>query len=165
MLGDIFSAAGYNVIQTRSEDVLLYDRNADYKGRKKILDMAARLDIAEKNDAAIFISIHMNSFPQSIYRGLQVYYSPNHPLSKVGAEAIQQKVKDGLQAQNNREVKPSGGKIYLLDRLTVPAVLVECGFLSNPDEEALLISPIYQQKLADAIFYGAILYKQGLQSA
>lgn len=152
MLGDIFSAAGYTVVQTRTEDKLLYDRNADYKGRKKILDMAARLDTANNCGAELFISIHMNSFPQSKYRGLQVYYSPNHKKSESVAKAIQALAKSSLQPENRRAVKPSAGKIYLLDKIEYPAVLVECGFLSNPDEAALLNDEDYLQRLAFVIF-------------
>lgn len=155
LLGDLFSAAGYSAVQTRTEDKLLYDRNTDYKGRKKILDMAARLNTANNCGAELFISIHMNSFPQPKYRGLQVYYSPNHKDSETVAKSIQSLTRSSLQPENNRAVKPSGGKIYLLDKLEYPAVLVECGFLSNPDEAALLCDDDYLQQLAFVIFAAA----------
>ncbi len=155
LLGDIFDAAGYSAVQTRTEDRLLYDRNVNFQGRKKILDMAARLDIAKSHAAELFISIHMNAFPQPIYRGLQVYYSPHHKDSENIAKSIQALAKTSLQPANNRAVKPSGGKIYLLDKLDYPAVLVECGFLSNPDEAQLLCDADYLQKLAFVIFAAA----------
>lgn len=155
LLGDIFDAAGYSAVQTRTEDRLLYDRNVDFHGRKKILDMAARLEIAKSRNAELFISIHMNAFPQPIYRGLQVYYSPHHKDSENIAKSIQALAKTSLQPTNNRDVKSSGGKIYLLDKLDYPAVLVECGFLSNPDEAALLCDEGYLQKLAFVIFAAA----------
>lgn len=165
MLGDVFNAAGYSVVQTRTEDKLLYDRNADFKGRKKILDMAARLDTANDCGAQLFISIHMNSFPQSKYRGLQVYYSPNHKVSETVAQSIQDLVSTSLQPENTREVKPSGGRIYLLDKLEYPAVLVECGFLSNPDEAAMLCDDAYLQRLALVIFAAASKNMDGYSTA
>ncbi len=165
MLGDIFSAAGYSVVQTRTEDKLLYDRNADFKGRKKILDMAARLDTANTCGAQLFISIHMNSFPQEKYRGLQVYYSPNHKDSEAVAKAIQALAKSKLQPENDRAVKPSAGKIYLLDKIKYPAVLVECGFLSNSDEAALLCDNDYLQRLALVIFAAASENMDGYSSS
>jgi N-acetylmuramoyl-L-alanine amidase len=164
MLGDVFNAAGYSVVQTRTEDKLLYDRNADFKGRKKILDMAARLDTANSCGAQLFISIHINSFPQSKYRGLQVYYSPNHKGSEAVAQKIQALASSSLQPENTREVKPSGGRIYLLDKLEYPAVLVECGFLSNPDEVALLCDDAYLQRLALVIFAAASENMNGYSS-
>ncbi len=72
-LYDIFRLGGYDVVMTRKDDTLLYDRNVDYKGRKKALDLAARVSIANKYEDCIFISIHMNSFPEQKYSGLQVY--------------------------------------------------------------------------------------------
>ena len=164
MLGDVFNAAGYSVVQTRTEDKLLYDRNADFKGRKKILDMAARLNTANACGARLFISIHMNSFPQPKYRGLQVYYSPNHSRSQTVANSIQTFTRATLQPENTREVKPSGGRIYLLDKLDYPAVLVECGFLSNPGEAAMLCDDAYLQKLAFAIFAAASENMDGYSS-
>ena len=77
-VNELFKAAGINTVMTRDEDRLLYDPLSDYKGRKKILDMQERLRIASKHDNAIFISIHMNSFPEKKYSGLQVYYSNNN---------------------------------------------------------------------------------------
>ena len=153
------------MVQTRTEDKLLYDRNTDFKGRKKILDMAARLDTANTCGAQLFISIHMNSFPQEKYRGLQVYYSPNHKDSEAVAKAIQALAKSELQPENDRAVKPSAGKIYLLDKIKYPAVLVECGFLSNPDEAALLCDNDYLQRLALVIFAAASENMDGYSSS
>ncbi len=145
------SDLGVNCVMTRSEDVLLYDRNEDYQGRKKALDMKARLKIATSYENVIFISVHQNSFPQAKYSGFQVYYSPNDPRSKAFAENLEKSVRASLQPQNNRFSKQSSGSIYLLDKLTCPAVLVECGFLSNADECALLSTEEYQSKLATVI--------------
>ena len=152
LIRDMALAAGYDTVMTRSEDILLYDRSLDYKGRKKALDLLARVKIAEKYENAIFVSIHMNAFPEKQYSGLQVYYSKNDPLSEEIAKDIQDGVQLSLQAQNNRKIKPASSNIYLLDRITLPAVLIECGFLSNPEECEKLSSENYRQKLALSIF-------------
>lgn len=152
LLCDLLKANGIQTVMTRTEDVLLYDRNVNYIGRKKALDLAARKKIAEETPACIFVSIHMNSFPDPRYRGLQVWYSPNDPASLALAESIQSTVAASLQPDNNRHVKRATSAIYLLHHLHVPAVLVECGFLSSPDDDALLASPAYQKKLALLLF-------------
>ena len=151
-LCEMLKANGVNVVMTRTEDILLYDRTVDYQGRKKALDLAARKKIAEETPGCIFVSIHMNSYPQPQYRGLQVWYSANNPDSLLLAQSIQQTVAASLQSDNNRQVKRANSAIYLLHHLHVPAVLVECGFLSNPEEAALLADEEYQQKLTLLLF-------------
>jgi N-acetylmuramoyl-L-alanine amidase len=137
---------------TRNDDRLLYDPLSDYKGRKKILDMHERLRIANSCENAVFLSVHMNSFPQEKYCGLQVYYSRNSIDSMRFAESVQGTVSKYLQPQNERKIK-QGKDIFLLDRLKMPAILVECGFLSNKDECSLLSTEEYRDKLAFWIFY------------
>ena len=139
---------GVRVILTRDSDTLLYDRNVDYRGRKKALDLAARRRIAEENPNAIFVSIHMNAYPQTQYHGLQVWYSPNDPRSRALAERIQNTVSAQLQPENDRRIKSATSAIYLLHHITSPAVLVECGFLSNPEEAAALATEEYRERLA-----------------
>ena len=152
ILRDMALSAGYETVMTRTEDILLYDRNVDYKGRKKALDLLARVKIAEKYENAIFVSIHMNAFPEKQYSGLQVYYSKNNPLSEALAKDIQDGVRLALQEKNNRKIKPAASNIYLLDRITLPSVLIECGFLSNPEECEKLSTDEYRKELALAIF-------------
>ena len=157
-LAAMLRASGIDVVMTRETDILLYDRNTDYRGRKKMLDLAARVKIAESYENCIFVSIHMNSFPQDKYRGLQVYYSVNTPESKLLAENIQASVREYIQKDNNRKTKQASGNIFLLDRINHPAVLVECGFLSNAEECALLSTEEYRKKLTLAIFCGITEY-------
>ncbi len=145
------SAIGIKSILTRSEDILLYDRNTDYQGHKKMLDMKARLKIVESYENAIFISIHQNTYPVAKYSGFQIYYSQNNTKSKILSDSIEKTVRSLLQPQNNRHAKPSEGNIYLLDKINCPAVLLECGFLSNPEECELLSSESYQNKLISVI--------------
>jgi N-acetylmuramoyl-L-alanine amidase len=144
----LLRAAGVNVVLTREGDRLLYDRTQNYQGRKKALDLAARRAIAEKTENCVFVSIHMNAYPLSQYRGLQVWYSPNHPHSRALAECLQTKVQESLQPENDRRIKAATSSIYLLHHLECPAILVECGFLSNPEEAEKLSSPAYQRQLA-----------------
>ena len=119
--------------------------------KQKVLDLAARKRIVEENENAIFVSIHMNSFPDARYSGLTVYYSENTPESFEIAEYLRKDVVTLLQPNNNRVLKP-GGNIYLLKRAACPAILVECGFVSNPEECALLSTEEYRQRLSFVIY-------------
>lgn len=148
----LLEANGVNVVMTRTTDVLLYDRDIDYHGRKKALDLAARRKITEQTQNAILVSIHMNSYPLSQYHGLQVWYSPNHPHSHEIADTIQANAQALLQPDNHRKTKSATSSIYLLHHLECPAVLVECGFLSNPEEAAALASEEYRNQLAFLLF-------------
>ena len=151
-LAEMLSKNGINVIMTRDEDKLLYDRNTDYQGRKKKLDHAARLNIMQKTENAIFVSIHMNSYTNPKYSGLQVWYSQNYADSIQLAQRIQDKNKTMLQAQNERKIKAATSSIFLLDKATCPAVLVECGFLSNPDEAAKFKDAEYRRTVAFMLY-------------
>ena len=150
--------SGYEVIMTRAYDKMLYDIHSDYQGKKKVLDLAARLNIIESTSPDLFLSIHMNSFPEHQYKGLTVYYSKNNALSITIASAIQKTVKDSFQTDNNREIKEAGNNIYLLDRATCPAILIECGFLSNPEECELLCDHRYRQAMTLPIFCATVMF-------
>ena len=152
MLRDMLTERGINVVMTREDDRLLYDRNTNYKGRKKKLDLAARLAIADKTPDAIMVSIHMNSFTDPRYSGLQVWYSGNNSDSQALAELIRKENKEALQIDNERQTKLATSAINILYNAKCPAVLVECGFLSNPDEAALLSTREHQQNVAAVIF-------------
>ena len=163
-LDSLLRSAGINTVMTRNDDRLLYDPLSDYKGRKKILDMHERLRIANSCENAVFLSVHMNSFPQQKYSGLQVYYSENSDLSVNLAQTIQDTVIKNLQSSNTRKIKPSGDNIYLLKMISHPSILIECGFLSNSDECALLCSDEYQQKLSLVIYSAIMNYFDSLQN-
>ena len=152
-LRDYLEAAGIPVVMTRTEDKLLYDRKINYQGRKKQLDLNARLHTAQAVPDSLFISIHMNSFTESQYKGMQVWYSVYDPHSMEAASAVQSHA-ILLDAGNHRRIKASGSNIFLLDRLDTPGILTECGFLSNPDEAAKLGDDTYQKQLAFIIFTG-----------
>jgi len=155
-LAQLLNSANIPTVLTRNEDTMLYDKNSDYEGKKKRLDFQKRLEIINSYENAILISIHMNSFPQEKYDGLQVYFSSNSEESRIIADEIQSLTRELLQNENQRKTKPAGSSIYLLHKSKCPAVLIECGFLSNREECALLSTDEYQTKLAFVI-YGALL--------
>lgn len=164
-LRDLFEAAGVPVVMTRTEDKLLYDRGVDFHGRKKVLDLAARRIVAEKVAAearegggvSLFISIHMNAFPRPQYSGMQVWYGTGHPLSAEVAGSIQS-ASLAVMPDNHRQIKAAGSNIYLLDRIKSPAVLVECGFLSNPAEADRLSREEYRYAVAAVILAAVAPY-------
>lgn len=154
-IADICTIFGYDALLTRDGDRLLYDEYGDYTdytGKKKTFDLRNRLRKAEESGAGLFIGVHMNKFPEAKYKGLQVYYSPNDEKSKNAAEFIRSYSKKYVDPANERECKKAGKSIYILNRIDMPAVLVECGFISNEEERALLTTPEYQSRLAAAIF-------------
>ena len=144
-LRDYLTAAGIDVIMTRAEDIMLSDGEG---GTNKTQDLRARLKIAQSTENAVFVSIHMNSFPIEKYSGLQVYYSNGSEESLSLARAIQDKANETLCSGSNRKVKNAGDDIYLLNELQCPAILVECGFLSNAKEAEKLNDPEYRKALA-----------------
>ncbi|OGO90644.1 MAG: hypothetical protein A2Y17_02835 [Clostridiales bacterium GWF2_38_85] len=150
-LNQFFILSGYTVIMTRTDDVLLYKEGQE--DRKKFYDLRNRLEIAEKYENCIFISIHMNKFPLQSSHGLQVFYSDNDESSQVLAEMIQNESKL-LDPTNTRKIKHDNNTIYILEKITKPAVLVECGFISNYEESRLLVDEQYQNKLAFILFCG-----------
>ncbi len=152
ILADMLRTNGINVVLTREDDRLLYDRNVDFHGRKKKLDLAARLSFMEKTENAIFVSIHMNSYTDPRYSGLQVWYSQKDGLSKIIADKIQGNTRVYLQPENSRKTKAATSSIFLLHEAACPAVLIECGFLSNAAEAEKLSTYEYRQKLAFVIF-------------
>ncbi|MGM9636568.1 MAG: N-acetylmuramoyl-L-alanine amidase [Eubacteriales bacterium] len=146
IMRDLLTLAGYTVVMTRETDELLYD--PDVNLTKKSQDLKNRLNFENLYPDAVFVSIHMNKFPIEKYNGLQVYYSPNNDQSRELATVIQSDVRELLQTDNKREIKPATSSIYILDKIRIPAVLVECGFLSNALEEALLRDEGYRKQLA-----------------
>ncbi|MCL2884718.1 MAG: N-acetylmuramoyl-L-alanine amidase [Oscillospiraceae bacterium] len=153
-LRDVLTVLGFPVRMTRADDRDLGDADASTIRAKKISDMNNRLALYQ--NAALVLSIHQNTFGQSIYSGAQVFYGPQNPASKPLADAVQQCLRDMLEPDNHRLPKRAGGDIFLLYNTTVPAVIVECGFLSNPPELAKLKTPDYQRALAFAVTRGVL---------
>lgn len=156
-LGKILSDNGFAVIYTRTADELLYTKEEDIYGIRKISDLKNRCKFGAEHPNAIYISVHMNSYRSTGCKGLQVYYSENNSDSYALAASIQENVKSRLQNSNNRKVKP-GKDMYLLENLSNPAILIECGFLTNPEECEKLSEKEYQKELSFSIFCGIIEY-------
>ena len=148
--------AGVKNVLTREDDRLLY--NPGEENHKKRSDLTNRIRFAENYADGVFVSIHQNKFEIPKYKGLQVYYSVNNKQSEVLAKTIQNNARLNIDMSNKREVKPADFRIRILDSLKMPAVLVECGFLSNPDEAALLNSEEYQKKIAFIIYKSIVEY-------
>jgi len=150
---------GYNVIMTRTKDELIYDADVSKTTRqKKVSDIHNRTDLVNSTPNAVLISIHQNKFPATQYSGTQVFYSPNCEESKPLAQSIQFAVRDLLQPYNKREIKKSGTSIYMLYYVKSPAVMVECGFLSNYEECEKLKSKDYQKQMVFCIMCGILNY-------
>lgn len=139
---------GYEVVLTRDSDIMLDSADREFNTHKES-DLYERVRIAKSGD--IFVSVHMNKFSEEKYKGTQVYYSQNNVDSRTLAEMIQKGVRENIQADNNRQIK-NGEGLYLLDRLDIPAVIVECGFLSNREECESLGRDDYRRALAFEIF-------------
>ncbi len=147
-------AADINVIMTRTSDEGLYDPNAS---NKKAQDMKNRIAIMEKSNADMAISIHQNSYSDSSIHGAQVFYYSTSTESKALAEILQKILVSDLDPDNHRKAK-SNDSYYLLKKTPLPIAIVECGFLSNGTEAALLKSESYQDKAAWTIHLGILQY-------
>lgn len=131
----------------RREDVSLHDPEADTLREKKASDLRNRAAAVEACPNGVLISIHQNSYPDSRYHGAQVFYGGGEG-SALFAQQTQTLLRQTLDPENDREAKPIPDSVYLMSHITRPAILVECGFLSNPEEEQLLLRDDYQRKLA-----------------
>lgn len=157
-LNEILTKDGYRTLLTRTDNNSIHDADAKTTREQKVSDIHNRLKIVEANPGCLFVSVHQNYYTESQYSGAQVFYSPNAPESSQLAQCIQSSIVSSLQPGNNRQIKESGSSIYILYHATEPAVLVECGFLSNPEETAKLNDESYRQQMAQAIADGIETY-------
>lgn len=157
-LADTLRLCGVRVTEIRDEDISVYDDSAQTLREKKVSDLKHRVEIVNGSENNILVSIHQNKFDNSAYSGAQVFYSSNNDKSRVLAESIRNSVVSLIQNDNTRELKPANSDIYLLDNATVPAVIVECGFLSNDEERAKLLDSGYQSEMAYSIAMGVLEY-------
>lgn len=155
-LRDMLHLCGYRVEMTRREDTSIVHTDDSANRSWKVNDMYNRLEMY--NAALLTVSIHQNHFSQSQYHGAQIFYSTNRPESRDIATCIRQQIITLLQPENKRELKPAGENIFLLHNAQTPAMIVECGFLSNPQEAAKLQDAQYQQQMAFAICCGVLQY-------
>ncbi len=150
-LRDMLESMGYQVELTRDEDESIHDEGVEGIGKQKKSDMKNRLELFNKYPNAIAICVHQNQFTSPSSHGAQMFYSDKNARSQEIAQTIQDRFTEFLQPENTREIKCSGEELYLLYYCNNPAVLVECGFLSNPEEAALLEDPAYRKKVAFTI--------------
>ncbi|HRC80316.1 MAG TPA: N-acetylmuramoyl-L-alanine amidase [Sedimentibacter sp.] len=155
-LMSFLEGSGFEVEMTRYDDQGLYSDLSGTIRDKKNEDLKNRVDLINKSGADLVISVHLNYFPQKQYYGAHVFYQKsNEALTKAAAETIQESMKNILDKSNSRVPQPKNG-IKIMDDTKVPVILIECGFLSNNDEERKLISDDYQEKTAWAIYAGLL---------
>ena len=157
-LKEMLKSAGYKVISTRETDVSTDDVETDTIAIRKKSDLQNRLKLMKDYPDGVFVSIHLNKFTTSAAKGSQVFYNGKIEESKVLGDAIQNSIVSLLQPENTRVNKKATTSTYLLYNATIPAVLVECGFLSNRAELELLKDTEYQKKMAFCCFCGIMEY-------
>jgi N-acetylmuramoyl-L-alanine amidase len=148
---------------TRSDQNGIYDLDKNSIKNKKISDIKNRVKIGNESSADILISLHLNKFPPSdYYRGWQTFYQGNDDNSKKLSEYIQNNINANINIDNNR-VPHKIKDVYLMNNVTIPSCIVECGFLSNKEETLLLKTDEYQNKLAWGIYVGLQQYFQEIK--
>ena len=153
----LLEQAGSTVILTRSDENGIYDIDKTTLRQKKISDTQNRVKLGNSSEADVFVSIHLNKIPQQQYWGWQTFYKKNNENSKRLAQSIQQGLNETIQKENKRESLKIEN-IYIIDHVEIPTAIVECGFLSNPEEKDLLQKEEYQDKLAWGIYIGIMDY-------
>lgn len=156
-LQNLLEQSGATVILTRSDENAIYDLDSKTLKEKKISDIHNRTKIGNENQADIFVSIHLNKIPQNQYYGWQTFYKEGNERSMKLAKSIQTNLNESIQRENNR-VAMKIDNIYIVKHVEIPISIVECGFLSNPEEEKLLLQDDYQNKLAWGIYNGIMDY-------
>ena len=145
---------GYKTVLLRNKDELIYSEGCSTMREKKVSDQRNRLEIVRQHPDCIYVSIHQNYFTEEKYCGAQVFYSQNNEYSAELAQSIQSSIVGLVQTDNSRKIKKSGSEIFMLRNVEVPAVMVECGFMSNKNESELLKSDDYQKKIVLAVAKG-----------
>lgn len=154
-LCEVLKGRGMKVIMTRTNENSLFTDGS--LRDMKVKDMRKRFEIMKKSNADLFISIHMNFFPSESVHGLRVFYDPSHEEIRPLAEAVQDEM-SRLTGAKTAEVKPAEGSLFLMKNTPIPAILAECGFLSNEEEERKLNDEEYQSKIAWAIARATEIY-------
>jgi N-acetylmuramoyl-L-alanine amidase len=149
--------SGGIVVMTREEDKGLYTEKSTTLREKKTEDLINRKALIEDAGCQLFVSIHMNSFTNTKHSGAQTFYYDGYIENEKLASIIQEELKVVLD-KGNRRAAAIRDDVYLIKELPIPSVLVEAGFLSNPEEEKLLQTEEYQEKIAWAIYVGIMKY-------
>lgn len=150
--------SGIHVVMTREDNGSIHDSSAVTLREQKNSDLKNRVKIAGQHPEAMLVSVHLNSFPDTAQHGAQVFYKGNDTASQQVGELAQATLREVLNPENEREAKAIPETIYLMRNIDNTAVLMECGFLSNPEEAALLATETYQQDVAFAIYLTVMRY-------
>lgn len=154
---NLLEQSGCTVFLTRSDENGIYDLDKTTLREKKVSDIKNRVKIGNESNGDIFVSIHLNKIPQSQYWGWQTFYKKTNENSERLAKCLQNGLNETIEKENKRESLPISN-IYIVDHVEIPISIVECGFLSNPEEEKLLLTEEYQDKLAWGIYTGIMDY-------
>lgn len=152
-LGDMLTLMGYDVTLTRTEDISIHEEGIEGLRAQKLNDMEKRLELFNTPDS-VCVSIHQNRFTDPKYHGAQMFYYREDLEGQALAESLKARITGYLQPENERETKPMDDELYLLCNCKNPAVMAECGFISNPEEAALLEQQPYQREMSFAIMAG-----------
>lgn len=155
-LQNLLEQSGAKVILTRSNETAIYDIDKKTLREKKVSDIHNRVKIGNESSADIFVSIHLNKIPQNQYWGWQCFYNQNEK-SKILAENLQNNLNEAIQKENKR-IAMRLDTVYIMKNVEIPISIVECGFLSNEEEEKRLQEDDYQNRLAWGIYNGIMDY-------
>lgn len=158
-LNHLFGLYGVQTRVLRTEDKALYSSDAVTLREKKVSDLHNRVDMIKATPNATLISIHQNIFENPKYHGAQVFYA-NGDVTLPFAKVAQKMLQSTLDPSNNRVPTRIPDNVYLMNHITCRAILVECGFLSNPDEDRLLQTPTYQTRIAAALAGAYLQYQE-----
>ena len=156
-LQNLLETSGCKVILTRSDENAIYDIDSKTLKQKKISDIRNRVKIGNESSADIFVSIHLNKIPQKQYDGWQTFYKEGSEEGNKLATLIQSNLNESIQKENKRVAKTIQN-IYIINKVEIPTTIVECGFLSNIEEEKKLLDDGYQNRLAWGLYNGIIDY-------
>lgn len=158
-LESLMAFLGVETVLTRSEDISIYDEGCTTLREKKVSDLKNRVELVQSTSNATLISIHQNTFTDSRYQGAQVFYGTGD-LSRQWGICTQDTIAAFLDRQNTRQAAGIPDHVYLFKHITCPAILVECGFLSNGEEASLLLTDTYQRKIAITLAGAYLQYLQ-----
>lgn len=146
-LESLMAFLGVDTVLTRSEDISIYDESCETLREKKVSDLKNRAALINNTQGAMLISVHQNSFTDSKYQGMQVFFGAGEVSAQWGVYT-QDAAQRFLDRGNSRTASPVPDHLYLFSHIDCPAILVECGFLSNGEEASLLLTDTYQRKIA-----------------
>ena len=160
-VNDLLRFAGQRTRLTRSEDVTIADPDLSTMRQRKVSDLKNRVALVNNTENAVLLSIHQNSLPSSVVtHGAQVFWNRQEGAEEL-AETVQDALNGVINVGNEKHPKQIPATIYLMKNITSPGIIVECGFLSNPEETGRLQQPDYQRKLAAAIAAGYLRHTAG----